>query len=315
VAYVESVQEQGRGDRKHFAANNQEWMREMIDAHIDERTLHEIYLPAFEAAVLEGRSWAVMSAYNKLNGRWCSENRGLLHDLLKSTWGFRGLVVSDWGAVHSTVPTLDAGLDLEMPTGTFLNQRDLSAALESGAVSETAVETALDDAVRRLLRVLAWTGLLDRPAASGTDTPHQATSSVPHEGPREVPNHAPHRAIARTVARQSLVLLRNERSTLPLDRRRLKSLAVIGPNAAVARTGGGGLYVADRGDFPRGLQLAAGPGSASPMRGVTMAGDVDPIEPAALRSGAATDSAPGLRGEYFAIDLMARPPSSASLRR
>jgi hypothetical protein len=122
VGYIQGVQSQKViACAKHYAANNQEFERTTIDEKVDERTLREIYLPAFKAAVQEGGALSVMSAYNKLNGHWCSENADLLTGILKKEWGFSGFVVSDWGAVHSTVPTANAGLDIEMPTGEFLN--------------------------------------------------------------------------------------------------------------------------------------------------------------------------------------------------
>ena len=116
VSFIEGVQSRGVGTSlKHFAANNQEFQRFSISAEVDERTLHEIYLPAFEAAVKRARPWTVMCAYNKLNGTYCSENHWLLADTLKGEWGFEGLVVSDWGAVHERTASLCGGLDLEMP--------------------------------------------------------------------------------------------------------------------------------------------------------------------------------------------------------
>ena len=116
VEYIRGVQaENVIATIKHFAANNQETDRKTIDARVDERTLHEMYFPPFRAAIDEAGVLAVMSSYNKLNGFWASENRPLLTEVLKERWGFMGLVMSDWGAVHSTVPTINAGLDLEMP--------------------------------------------------------------------------------------------------------------------------------------------------------------------------------------------------------
>ena len=117
VGYIQGMQSEGIiATVKHFAANNQEYQRQTIDVHIDERALREIYLPAFRAAVQEAHVWAVMSAYNKLNGHWCAENSWLLSDVLKKEWGFQGIVVSDWKGTHSTGPTANAGLDLEMPS-------------------------------------------------------------------------------------------------------------------------------------------------------------------------------------------------------
>ena len=220
VAYTRGVQEEGvMAAVKHYAANNQERERHTIDVRVDERTLHELYFPAFKAAVQEGGAWSVMAAYNKVNGAYATENEYLLGDVLKQRWGFRGLVMSDWGAVKSTVPTLQHGLDLEMPTGTFLNPVEVKKALASGAVTQPQI----DDKVRRILRAMVSLGLLDRatPAGGASDTPA-------------------HRKLTHDAARDSIVLLKNERALLPLDANKLRSIAVIGPNAAVARLGGGG---------------------------------------------------------------------------
>ena len=190
-----------------------------INAKIDERVLHEIYFPAFRAAVQEAGVWSVMSAYNKLNGTWCSENPYLLTDILKTRWGFRGFVVSDWGAVHTTVETANAGLDIEMPHGKFLTRELLLPAISSGQVKQAVI----DDKVRRMLRAMFSIGLFERPESDGgpVDTPEQ-------------------RAVARAAATQGIVLLKNAGEVLPLLPRKIRSIAVIGPNATVARVGGGG---------------------------------------------------------------------------
>ena len=239
VAYIRSVQAEGViPSVKHFAANNEEYERHRIDEKIDERTLHEIYFPAFKAAVEEAGVWAVMSAYNKVNGLWCAENSYLLTDTLRKRWGFRGFVISDWGSTYSTEGTINAGMDLEMPGGErmriwankpetkrdgngagWLTADKVLAAVSAGRVTQEAV----DEGVRRILRVMFTAGLFDRTHAGGgdVDTPEQ-------------------RQIARTAANQSIVLLQNSGGVLPLSAERTRKIAVIGPNAAVARTGGGG---------------------------------------------------------------------------
>ncbi|HEY8562403.1 MAG TPA: glycoside hydrolase family 3 C-terminal domain-containing protein [Pyrinomonadaceae bacterium] len=220
VAYIDGVQSENViPSVKHFAANNQEIDRMTIDVRVDERALHEIYFPAFKASVREANVWSVMAAYNKLNGFYASENDYLLNDVLKKRWNFQGLVMSDWGAVHSTAPTLKNGLDLEMPTGTFLNPETVKKALAAKEISETN----LDEMVRRLLRVMFLAGLLDKKA--------------PDDGALDTPEH---RAIALEAARGGIVLLKNERGVLPIDLKRARSIAVIGPNADAARIGGGG---------------------------------------------------------------------------
>src|SRR6266404_9209023 len=170
VAYIKGIQSQGViATVKHFAANNQEFERGTISVKMDERVLREIYLPAFRAAVCEAGVWSVMSAYNKLNGTWCSENPYLLTEILKKEWGFKGFVVSDWSAVHSTLETANAGLDIEMPKGKFLNKELLLPLISSGKVQQSVI----DDKIRRMLRVMFTVGLFERQDSEGgpVDTP------------------------------------------------------------------------------------------------------------------------------------------------
>jgi len=238
IGYIKGVEGEGIiATVKHFAANNQEYERHRIDEKIDERTLQEIYFPAFQAAVQEANVWAVMSAYNKVNGQYCAENPYLLHDVLKKQWGFKGFVISDWGSTYSTAATVNAGMDLEMPGGEpmkvwfarpqtqadgngagWLTPEKVLAAVSAGQIPAAAV----DDNVSRMLRVMFASGLFDKPHPGGgaVDTPEQ-------------------RAVARTAASESIVLLKNSGDVLPFARS-IHSLAVIGPNAAAARTGGGG---------------------------------------------------------------------------
>jgi len=243
VGYIKGMQGQGIiATVKHFAANNQEFLRRTVNVKVDERALQEIYLPAFKAAVQEAGVWSVMSAYNKVNGEWCPDNSHLLNDILKHDWGFKGYVVSDWLSTHSTQGPANGGLDLEMPGGPdipariatsknrpggdqatdggYFAREKLVAALASGQVKQDAI----DDKVRRLLRVMFANGLFER-------QPHRT------DDPIDTPEQM---AAARHVAVQSIVLLKNSGGLLPLDAGKLKSIAVIGPNAAVARTGGGG---------------------------------------------------------------------------
>lgn len=204
---------------KHFAANNQEIDRMTIDVRVDERALNEIYFPAFKASVKDGNVWSVMAAYNKLNGFYASENEYLLNKILKKRWNFQGLVMSDWGAVHSTVPTLKNGLDLEMPTGNFLNAEAVKKALAEKQISETQI----NEMVRRLLRVMFWANLMD--------------GKTSDKGSIDTPEH---RQIALEAARGGIVLLQNKNELLPIDTNKIHSVAVIGPNADTARIGGGG---------------------------------------------------------------------------
>jgi len=239
VAYIRGVQGQGViPSLKHFAANNEEYERHRVNATIDERTLHEIYLPAFKAAVQQGGAWTVMSCYNKVNGTHCAENDYLLTDILKKEFGFKGFVVSDWGSTYSTAPTVNAGMDLEMPGGPpmqawlvrpqtqasgngdgWLTADKVLAEVKAGKITEATI----DDNVSRILRVILLSGIMDRPhtATGEVDTPEQ-------------------QKIARDGETEGIVLLKNQGSLLPLDSSKIHSIAVIGPNALVARTGGGG---------------------------------------------------------------------------
>jgi beta-glucosidase len=247
---------------KHFACNNQEFQRDFVDTHVDERALNEIYLPSFKAAVQEADVLAIMSAYNKLNGHYCSESDYLLIKKLKDEWGFKGLVMSDWGAVHSTIPTVNSGLDLEMPTGSFLNDSTLLQAVKDGIVKESTI----DDKVKRILRVIIKIGLLD-----GYEKP-DTTIFTSKE----------HKALAYEIAAQSIVLLKNENNILPINTDKLNSIAVIGPNAAVARTGGGGSSLVDPiySISPlEGLKSRLGDKvKINFSEGVTLSGDTNPIE-------------------------------------
>ncbi len=213
AAFVAGVQSQGVGTSvKHFAANNQETERLRIDAVVDERTLREIYLPAFETAVKKGRPWTVMCAYNKLNGAYCSEHRVLLTDILKREWGFDGFVVSDWGAVHDRVKSLQGGLDLEMPGPQPRRTQAVIDAVRAGVLDEAV----LDEAARRILDVVF------------------RAAQTPLGGEFDVDGH---HALARVAAGEGIVLLKNN-GILPL--RAPRRIAVIGRSAKEPHFQGGG---------------------------------------------------------------------------
>jgi len=220
VPYIKGVQSKNVITcTKHFVANNQEWNRFDVSVEADERTLHEIYYPAFKAAIQEGDSWTVMAAYNMVRGTYACENKYLLTDVLKQKWGFTGIAVSDWGGARSTVPMANSGLDLEMPTGKYYGDKLLKVIMD-GKVTEAT----LDDKVRRILRVMFKAGLFDESIDQ-----YGGHSDQPHR-----------RELALKVARQSIILLKNENNFLPLDKNGVKSIAVIGPNGAEARMEGGG---------------------------------------------------------------------------
>jgi beta-glucosidase len=221
VQIVQGVQSHGvAATIKHFACNNQETERMTVSAEVDQRALQEIYLPAFKAAVQQGHAWAVMCAYNRLNGDYCSANPWLLTETLKKSWGFTGLVMSDWGAVHDTLGPLNAGLDLEMPSNKYFNPEAIKPLMDSGKVTQATI----DDKVRRIIRVMIEMGALERP---------QKDESIPRDDPTSD-------ATALQIAREGIVLLKNENHTLPFDRAKAKTIALVGPNADPAVSGGGG---------------------------------------------------------------------------
>jgi beta-glucosidase len=283
VAYIRGVQGEGViPSVKHFAANNEEFERHRIDEAIDLRTLHEIYFPPFRAAVQEAGVWAVMNAYQKVNGLYCAENPFLLTETLRKQWGFKGFVISDWGSTYSTAATINAGMNLEMPGGPpmtrwfaqastqtqgngagWLTEEKVMAAIASGEVKQSAV----DDNVRGILRVMFTAGLFEKPHPGGgeVDTPE-------------------HKAVARRAATESMVLLKNEGGWLPLDSKKTRSVAVIGPSAAVARMGGGSSLVRTRYTVTPldGIKEAAGAQvQVSYALGVAMPGEDAPPDPRA----------------------------------
>jgi beta-glucosidase len=213
VSFIQGVQSKGVGTSlKHFATNNQEYQRLTISSELDARTLREIYLPAFEAAVKKAKPWTVMCSYNKLNGTYAAENHGLLTEILRDDWGFEGLVVSDWGAVHDRVEALEAGLDLEMPGPREWRVKAVIDAIRAGNLDEAV----LDETVRRILEIVF------RAAETKKGGSFDAVR---------------HHALARRVAGEGMVLLKNN-GILPLSTH--KHIAVIGRTAKDAYYQGGG---------------------------------------------------------------------------
>jgi beta-glucosidase len=204
---------------KHFVCNDREQTRDFYSSDVSERTLREIYAYPFEIAISEGKPWSVMSSYNKVNNTYTSENSHLLTDIMRNDWGFRGLVMSDFGASHSVALSANAGMDVQMDGGTPY-QSGLATAVGAGQVT-TAV---LDELVRTTIRARLWAGVL------GGDTRQGYSSSI---------NCADHKALALEAGRKSIVLVKNDNHTLPLDTN-ISLVAVVGPYAAAARTGGGG---------------------------------------------------------------------------
>lgn len=217
VGYIEGMQATGVSSCvKHYACNNQEEDRNGVDAKVSERALREIYLPAFEAAVKEAKVWCIMSSYNLVNGHHSSANKYLLTNVAKKGWGFDGLIMSDWGGVHEA-DAVQFGNDLEMPTGKNMTVSNLQSALASGQVTQAAV----DDSVRRILRTIIRVGLLDGPMSQD----HLQVNSHGHD------------ELAYEVATKGIVLLKNDHRILPLDRERIKSIALIGEPAKKLQVG------------------------------------------------------------------------------
>ena len=221
VSYIKGVQSQGVcATVKHFVANNSEFDRNNTDSIVDERTLREIYLPAFEAAIRDGQVGAIMDGYNLTNGAYMSQHSYLNNDVAKGEWGFDGVIMSDWVSTYDTIGMANGGLDIEMPYPTHFNREALIPALESGEVTLAT----LDDKVRRILRVAERFGWLDR---------DQLDPSIPRF------NVAGQQA-ALQGAREGTVLLKNENALLPLSGDAVRTILVVGPNAHPAVVGGGG---------------------------------------------------------------------------
>ncbi len=221
VGVIEGIQSQGViATAKHFVANNSEYGRMDHSSDMDERTLREIYLPAFEASVREAKVGALMDAYNLVNGVYMTQNNLMNVQIAKKEWGFDGIIMSDWGATHDGIAAANNGLDLEMPNALFMNAATLLPAIRSGTVTEAVI----DDKVRRILRKTIEFGFFDR---------GQADPNIPlysEDG----------RRLVLEEAREGMVLLKNQNHLLPFDRKKIKTIAVLGPNAYPAVIGGGG---------------------------------------------------------------------------
>jgi len=284
VGYIEGVQSEGvSATVKHFVANNSEFSRHAVDDVVDERTLREIYLPAFEAAVKQAHVGAVMDSYNLVNGEHMTQNKFLDTDVLKDDWGFQGVLMSDWFATYDGVAAANAGLDLEMPSGAFMNQKTLLPAIKDGRVSIATI----NDKVRRILRLEMRFHWVDRP---------QTELSIPRynlQGDE----------VALKASMEGMVLLKNSGNLLPLDKHKIRSVAVIGPDAYPAVPVGGGSAGVQPFTAVSFLQgIADEAGASVPTyydRGIP------PLSDLAERTEfttAASDVAPGLTGEYFSSD-------------
>jgi beta-glucosidase len=290
VGYIEGMQSQGvSATAKHFLGNNSDYDRHNTDSIIDERTMREIYLPAFEAAVKQGHVRAVMDSYNLTNGTHMTQNARLNIDLLKKEWGFDGILMSDWTSTYDAVGAANGGLDLEMPSGKFLNREQLLPAIRNGQVSVATI----DDKVRRILRVAIGFGWLDR---EQTDL---AISRYNRAGDQ----------VALEAAREGAVLLKNDGNLLPLKKDAVKTILVVGPDAYPAVPVGGGsarVVPFEAVSFLQGMSDYVG-GAAQ----VFYSPGIPTVEEMAAVKSFSTDATgrtPGLKAEHFSSpDLQGTP--------
>ena len=298
AAFVEGLQSEGVGaSLKHYAANNQEENRMTVSVVADERTLREIYLAAFEHVVKTANPWTVMASYNKVDWVYATENRRLMVDILKDEWGYDGVVVSDWGAVHATAAAANGGTDLEMPGPAQWFGEKLVAAVKAGEVPQWQI----DDAALRMCRLILRTGALDGGEARKGEIRTQR-----------------HRQIAEQAASEAVVLLRNEDDLLPLEPSKLKRLAVVGPNADARRIQGGG---SSQVRTDRRVSILSAITERLAGRAEVLhadGGDNEPTPPAARPAMFSPDAARGQAGvlcEYFADADMSAPPTLARPER
>lgn len=291
VNYINGVQSQNvSATVKHFIANNSEFDRHETDSVIDERTMREIYLPAFEAAVKEAQVGSIMDSYNLVNGVHTSQSGYLNNEIAKKEWGFDGVIMSDWRSTYDGVAAANGGLDLEMPAGEYMNRQTLLPAIQQGKVSEATI----DDKVRRILRVAARFGWFDH---------EQTDTSIPLY-------NAAGRQIALQTAREGIVLLKNQGNLLPLDKKKIKAIAVIGPNAYPAITGGGGSSLVEPFNAVSLLEGLANIGGLDVK--VTYAKGLPTLSELAEKTNFTVEpnGEAGLRHEYFSNDFLEGTPDS-----
>src|SRR5947209_5225293 len=297
VGYIRGVQSQGvSATVKHFMGNNSEFDRHNADSVIDERTMREIYMPTFEAAVKEAHVGAIMDSYNLVNGEHASQNRHLLTDVAKDEWKFDGTLMSDWFATYDGVAAANAGQDLEMPAGLHMNRQTLMPAVREGRVSQATI----DEHVRRILRTAIRFGWLDR---------EQLDASIPRFNQQG-------RQAALQAAREGMVLLKNDGNLLPLNRGRIKSVLVVGPDAYPAVPVGGGsagVQPFAAVSFLEGLGNTLGPSvRVLYQRGIP---SLSELAEATNFTNAAANGQPGLRAEFFKTeDLQGQPVATRTER-
>jgi beta-glucosidase len=298
VPMIEGCQSQGvAACVKHFALNEHEEDRGSDSSDADERTMRELYFRPFEAAVKEAKTWCLMCAYNKVNQTWCSENPTLLTDILKREWGFQGIVLSDYGATHHTLGAVNAGTDIELPGGPYFNRNAILPLIASGQVKESTI----DDKVRRFLRVMYSMDFDLRP---------QKVTSIESDP-------AESEATALEIAREGTVLLQNKRDSLPLNPSQVRRIAVVGPNADPAVTGGGGSSYttpATKMSLLEAIKAQAGPGTTVIYHSL-----VDDLADTAFRYAGFTlpdgSGNPGLRHDHWNNETLSGTPDHTDVVR
>ena len=293
VGYIQGMQSIGcAACIKHFACNNEETDRFNVNVTVSERALREIYLSAFETAIQEAHPWSIMASYNRVSGYYATANPYLLTDVLRKDWGWDGLVMSDWGAVHETAGTIAAGNDLEMPGGQYLTHDKVARALKSGRVTQAEI----DGSVKRILRAIIRVGLLDGPRTLDPS----------------VVNSPAHQKLAYQAACAGLVLLKNAGGILPLAAAKIHSIAVIGPAATAMQFDSAGspsvkpFYTIEPLD---GIKTRVGSAITVNYAAGQENGTLVPASALVPASGVG----PGLRGEYFTNRNLAGTPSLVRL--
>ena len=297
VGYIKGVQGEGvSATIKHFLGNNSEFDRHGVDTIIDPRTLHEIYLPIFEAAVKQAHVGAVMDSYNLTNGEHMTQNGPINTGILKDEFGFKGVLMSDWDATYDAVAAANGGLDLEMPSGKFFNRANLLPAVKDGKVSEDTI----NDKVRRIIRTELEFSWPDRP---------QQDASIPRYNEEG-------RKVALQAAREGIVLLKNDGHVLPLVKEKIKTIALIGPDAYPAVPVGGGS--AEVAPFHAVSALEGLGNTLSGQVKVTWANGLMSLGRAAVSTRFQTEAengTPGLKFESFKNEDLSGSPNSTGTRQ
>ncbi len=316
VGYITGMQGQGvSATIKHFAANNSEYLRHDSDSIVDERSMREIYLPSFEAGVKGAHVGAVMDSYNLINGHHATENTALNTDLLRHEWKFTGTLMSDWDATYDGVAAANSGLDIEMPSGKFMNKATLAPAIKAGTVSQANI----DDKIRHILTTAMEFNWLDRPGAATPAAPMTDLETMTQPDPKFNSQTDPsisvddagNNAAALASARESAVLLKNDHAVLPLNKSQIKTVLLVGPDAYPGVAVGGG----SAGVSPFHL-VSAVDGLTTYLAGSGVTVLYDRGLPSMAQFAAATnfttpDGKPGMQLEVFPDDTLSGAPVSS----